>query len=31
MNADKLIAFRQTAYECLGRAHDAMFELGDLE
>jgi hypothetical protein len=29
MNADKLIAFRQTAYECLGRAHDAMFELGD--
>lgn len=29
MNADKLIAFRQTAYECLGRAHDVMFELGD--
>lgn len=29
MNADKLIAFRQTAYTCLGRAHDAMFELGD--
>jgi hypothetical protein len=29
MNADKLIAFRQTAYECLGHAHDAMFELGD--
>lgn len=29
MNADKLIAFRQTAYACLGRAHDAMFELGD--
>lgn len=29
MNADKLMAFRQTAYECLGRAHDAMFELGD--
>ena len=29
MNADKLMAFRQTAYECLGRAHDAMVELGD--
>jgi hypothetical protein len=29
MNADKLIAFRQTAYKYLGRAHDAMFELGD--
>lgn len=29
MNADKLIGFRQTAYGCLGRAHDAMFELGD--
>ncbi|MEP0874234.1 hypothetical protein NDA01_31565 [Trichocoleus desertorum AS-A10] len=29
MNADKLLAFRQTAYACLGRAHDAMFELGD--
>lgn len=29
MNADKLIAFRQTAYEPLGRAHDAMLELGD--
>jgi hypothetical protein len=29
MNADKLIAFRQTAYTCLGRAHDALFELGD--
>lgn len=29
MNADKLIAFRQTAYGCLGRAYDAMFELGD--
>lgn len=29
MNADKLIAFRQTAYGCLGRAHDALFELGD--
>lgn len=29
MNADKLLTFRQTAYECLGRAQDAMFELGD--
>lgn len=29
MNADKLLAFRQTAYEYLGRAHDAMFELED--
>ncbi|MBD2097218.1 hypothetical protein H6F90_19135 [Trichocoleus sp. FACHB-591] len=29
MNADKLKAFRQTAYQCLGRSHDAMFELGD--
>lgn len=29
MNADKLKTFRQTAYEYLGRAHDAMFELGD--
>jgi hypothetical protein len=29
MDADKLLAFRQTAYECLGRAHDVMFELGD--
>lgn len=29
MNADKLIAFRQTAYGCLGRAYDALFELGD--
>jgi hypothetical protein len=29
MNADKLIAFRQTAYAGLGRAHDAMFELKD--
>jgi hypothetical protein len=29
MNADKLIGFRQTAYKCLGRAQDAMFELKD--
>ena len=29
MNVDKLLRFRQTAYEFLGRAHDALFELGD--
>jgi hypothetical protein len=27
MNADKLIAFRQIAYECLGRAHEAIAEI----
>ena len=26
---NKLIAFRQAAYECLGNARDALFELGD--